>query len=299
MPGFTSTTLVSLVVAAIGRIDPDLGSGIARPDPMVTGVTSDTDKTSLLANFVAKHGPTSVLHIGQHLDLAEESPVLSVLTMSPDPTVLADKWMRLERYHHSSHRTVINPARRHMWICTRRSTAAPASMAENLLIAGVLFGLLERLGAEDCRLSFEGQTVSADAFENLELRGACVEFALLWSADQASDHTYEPAAGNIADTLADLLARDIGRSWRLKDAAKELAFSERSLQRHLGRSGRNFSSVLRRARMREATQLLTETNTSLAEIGYCCGYADQAHFQRDFQRVANMTPRTFREVSGP
>ena len=41
MPGFTSTTLVSLVVAAIERIDPDLGSEIPRPDPMVTGVTSD------------------------------------------------------------------------------------------------------------------------------------------------------------------------------------------------------------------------------------------------------------------
>ncbi|MEM1363871.1 MAG: helix-turn-helix transcriptional regulator [Pseudomonadota bacterium] len=297
MPGFTSTTLVSLVVAAIGKIDPDLGSGMTRPDPMLAGVTPDTDKTSLLANFLAKHGPTSVLHIGQHLDLAEESPVLSVLTMSPDPSVLADKWMRLERYHHSSHRTVIDSSRRHMWTCTRRSTAAPASLAENLLIAGVLFGLLERLGAEGCRLRVEGQTVSADSFENLELRGACAEFALLWSADQASDHIHGSAAGKIADTLADLLARDIGRNWRLKDAAKELAFSERSLQRHLGRAGRSFSSVLRRARMREATQLLAKTDTSLAEIGYCCGYADQAHFQRDFQRVANMTPRTFRDVS--
>ncbi|MEM9241875.1 MAG: helix-turn-helix transcriptional regulator [Pseudomonadota bacterium] len=297
MPGFTSTTLVSLVVAAIGRIDPNLGSGIARPDPMMTGVTPDTERTSLLANFVAKHGTTSVLHIGQHLDLAEEAPVLSVLAMSPDPSLLADKWMRLERYHHSSHRTVIDPSRQHMWTCTRRGTAAPAGLAENLLIAGVLFGLLERLGAEDCRLRVEGQTVSAESFGNLELRGACAEFALLWSADQASDHTHGPVTGNIADTLADLLARDIGRSWRLKDAAKELAFSERSLQRHLGRSGRNFSSVLRRARMREATQLLAKTDTSLAEIGYCCGYADQAHFQRDFQRVANMTPRTFRDVS--
>ena len=220
-----------------------------------------------------------------------------MLAMSPDPSLLADKWMRLERYHHSSHRTVIDPSRQHMWTCTRRGTAAPAGLAENLLIAGVLFGLLERLGAEDCRLRVEGQTVSAESFGNLELRGACAEFALLWSADQASDHTHGPVTGNIADTLADLLARDIGRCWRLKDAAMELAVSERSLQRHLGRSGRNFSSVLRRARMREATQLLAKTDTSLAEIGYCCGYADQAHFQRDFQRVANMTPRTFRDVS--
>lgn len=298
MPGFTSTTLLSLVVAAIGKIDPDLGSRVSRPDPMTSGVTSDNEKAALLADFAAKHGPTSLLQIGQHLDLAEESPVLSVLTLSPDPSVLADKWMRLERYHHSSHRTAIETTQRNAWICTRTSTADPASPAENLLIAGVLFGLLERLGAEDCTLTIERQGASAENFHQLELRGDGSQFALSWSADKALDHVQNPASGNVNDRLADLLASDIGRGWRLKEAARELAFSERSLQRHLSQSGRSFSSVLRRARMREATRLLTETDTSLAEIGYCCGYADQAHFQRDFQRVTNMTPRTFRDVSG-
>lgn len=298
MSGFTSTTLLSLIVAAIGKIDSNLRTGIDRPDPMKAGVTSDGVKTSLLADFVAKHGPTSLLQVGQHLDLAEESPVLSVLTMSPDPSVLADKWMRLERYHHSSHRTEIDISRRNTWTCTRKSSSQPASLAENLVIAGVLFGLLEKLGAKNCKLSIERNTVTAKGFSGLELNGDGSKFALSWSADQTPDHVKSTSSGNVNDTLADLLAGDIGRSWRLRDAARELAYSERSLQRHLGQSGRNFSSVLRRARMREATQLLTETDTSLAEIGYCCGYADQAHFQRDFQRVTNMTPRTFRDVSG-
>lgn len=299
MASFTNTTLLSLVVAAIGRIDPEFDTGIARPDPMKSGVTSDQDKTALLAEFAAKYGPAALLQIGQHLDLTEESPALTVLTMSPDPSVLVEKWMRLERYHHFSHRTEIDPSRQRMWTCTRTSTVAPASLAENLLIAGVLFGLLQKLGAEDCRLRVEHQTVTAATFHELELRGDGAQFALLWSADQAPDHQHRVHGGTVNDRLANLLAGDVGRSWRLKDAAKALAFSERSLQRHLGQSGRSFSSVLRRARMREAVELLTKTNASLAEIGYCCGYADQAHFQRDFQRVANMTPRTFRDVSRP
>jgi len=298
MSGFTSTTLLSLVVAAVGKIDPGLKSEMERPDPMKSGLSSDEDKTSLLAKFVAIHGAASLLQIGQHLDLAEESPVLSVLTMSPDPSVLAEKWMRLERYYHSSHRTQIDTSRPKRWTCKRMSTADPASLAENLLIVGVLYGLLQKVGVEGCVLGVERQVVDAEDFHELELQGDGSEFGLSWFSDRTPDQVGNADTGSVNDTLADLLASDIGRSWRLKDAARELAFSERSLQRHLGLSGRNFSSILRRARMREATHLLTETDTTLAEIGYCCGYADQAHFQRDFQRVTNMTPRTFRDVSG-
>jgi AraC-like DNA-binding protein len=35
---------------------------------------------------------------------------------------------------------------------------------------------------------------------------------------------------------------------------------------------------------------------SIADIGYWCGYADQAHFQRDFRRAVNMTPGRYREA---
>ena len=71
----------------------------------------------------------------------------------------------------------------------------------------------------------------------------------------------------------------------------------RSLQRQLGQAERTFSGVLRRARMREATRLLTGSSASLAEIGYCCGYADQPHFQRDFRRALNMSPGDYRRVA--
>jgi AraC-like DNA-binding protein len=104
-------------------------------------------------------------------------------------------------------------------------------------------------------------------------------------------------APDMADRLAGILAGDVGRSWKIGDAASQMAISTRSLQRHLAADGRSFSTALRRARMSQATKLLTGTKTPLAEIGYCCGYADQAHFQRDFRRVTNMTPKRFRQAS--
>lgn len=297
MPSFTSTTLLSLVVGAIEAIDPDLSAGARRPDPMQVGISPDTDKTAILTGFVERHGVSAVLQIGMQYELAEESPVASVLARSTHPSVLAEKWMRLERYYHSSHRTLIETDQPGSWHCHRSSAETPSTPAENHLIAGVLFGLLHRIGVSGCRLLIDGQDLGAADLATADVDGPGAHFSLHWSREApASDHDLAPF-GAINDRLADLLASDIGRSWKLRDAARELAFSERSLQRQLGLTERSFSSVLRRARMREATRLLTDTGTSLAEIGYCCGYADQAHFQRDFLRVANMTPKTFRKMS--
>lgn len=125
------------------------------------------------------------------------------------------------------------------------------------------------------------------------------DFAVVWESDHSLAAEYSAGLDAIDDRLADPLANDMGRRWRLGDAAIAMACSQRSLQRHLRQTGRSFSSVLRRARMRQATELLSRTDASLAEIGYCCGYADQVHFQRDFLRVTNMTPRAFRQVASP
>ena len=39
---------------------------------------------------------------------------------------------------------------------------------------------------------------------------------------------------------------------------------------------------------------------STAEVGYMCGFADQAHFTRQFKRHTAMTPALYRsEFAGP
>ncbi|WP_300440477.1 AraC family transcriptional regulator [uncultured Mameliella sp.] len=297
MSGFTSTTLIGLAVGAIGQIDPDLCRGILRPDPMQAGVVSDRDKLTLLTAFTDRHGASAVLRIGQYLDLDEESPVIAVLVRSVEPTVLAEKWMRLERYYHSIHRTRIDNGTPRQWQCRRESKADPASAAENLLIAGILFGLLARIGAKDCRLSLGSVELVPNEIAETKFDCDAQHFSIRWSNDPAALSEDRSDAGTVNDRLADLLAGDIGLGWKLGEAARAMALSDRSLQRRLGEAGRSFSSVLRRARMRRATHLLTETATPMAEIGYCCGYADQAHFQRDFRRVSSVTPRSFRDVA--
>jgi hypothetical protein len=211
MSGFTSTTLLGLVVKAIGQIDPDLGGGILRPDPMQAGVVSDRDKLTLLSAFADRHGASAVLRIGQYLDLAEESPVMAVLVRSDDPIVLAEKWMRLERYYHSSHRTRIDTGTPREWQCRRESNADPASAAENLLIAGVLLSLLARIGAENCRLLLGSVELAPGEIAKAKPDCDGQHFSIHWSSNPSALAEESSETRDVDDRLADLLAGDIGR----------------------------------------------------------------------------------------
>ncbi|WP_322987878.1 helix-turn-helix transcriptional regulator [Hoeflea sp.] len=304
MKSFASAGLLNLVQRVIGAVDPELIAGEAMSDPFARGIAPARSKRNLVDRAMEKHGPGLLLSVGQHLHLIGDTPVATVFRRSADPHVLADKWRRLERYHHAFHRIKIAPLGDEGWDCRRYGITSKPTIGENCLVAGVLVGLVEMIGATDCRLQVDGSEWRAAGLRKAELpRGATLEtFRIVWAPFQQRERPAladEPAtAVNMADRLADLLATDVGRSWKIAHAATRMAVSTRSLQRHLAAEKRSFSTVLRRARMRQATQLLTGTATPLAEIGYCCGYADQAHFQRDFRRVTNITPKRFRDMAG-
>jgi len=71
--------------------------------------------------------------------------------------------------------------------------------------------------------------------------------------------------------------------------------SERTLQRLLRAwVGLSPKVLIRRYRLHEAMHLLTQhPNTDLAELAYRLGYADQAHFSRDFSRVLGEPPAAY------
>lgn len=301
MQSYTSTALLSLLVQFLRRFDPDLVKDTSPPDPLDQAIVPTCEKRGLIARTVARHGAGVLLSVGQLLPDAEDTPVATVLRQGHDPNATAQKWMRLERYYHSDCRTLISTAAPGRWTCHRISTLAPETLGENCLIAGVLFGLIAEIGHQPKKITIGGQVLHPNAFAGAMFQAEETgnDFAIHWS-EKAPCRVPSPIRqpDRLSDQLADLLARDPGRSWRIDDAAKPLALSRRSLQRHLAQEGRSFSSTLRRARLREATRLLCTTNTGLADIGYCCGYADQAHFQREFRRIANTTPRQFRQIAG-
>lgn len=88
---------------------------------------------------------------------------------------------------------------------------------------------------------------------------------------------------------------NIDRSIRVDDLANLVGMSKshfsRAFKSATSRSPMGFVSFLR---VEEAARLLTETDYQIGKIAVMCGFADQAHLTRTFQRLRNVSPSQFR-----
>jgi AraC-like DNA-binding protein len=81
---------------------------------------------------------------------------------------------------------------------------------------------------------------------------------------------------------------------RVGDLCARFDISERTLQRLLHkRIGLGPKWLIRRRRLQEAADRLRDSGAELAGIAAELGYADQAHFTRDFRKATGMTPGEF------
>jgi AraC-like DNA-binding protein len=94
-----------------------------------------------------------------------------------------------------------------------------------------------------------------------------------------------------------LISEDLSRHWSVGELAAELGSSARSLQRRFAGVGLNFSTLVRAARIQESSRMLGNTEISVTEIGYCCGFTDSAHFSRDFTAGIGMSPSAYRDYA--
>ena len=102
-----------------------------------------------------------------------------------------------------------------------------------------------------------------------------------------------PAIAQIRD-VAERLARD-PELVRVADVAVVAALTPRTLERRFrDYVGVGPKWVLRRYRLHEAAERLKAPSPpSLATLAAALGYADQAHFARDFKAAIGCTPRAF------
>lgn len=81
---------------------------------------------------------------------------------------------------------------------------------------------------------------------------------------------------------------------QVADICERYAISERSLQRLTRRRvGLSPKWLIQRRRLHRASEELRGSPVTIAEVAVRLGYADQAHFTRDFRRVTGMTPTEF------
>jgi AraC-like DNA-binding protein len=303
MSDYASAAFVGLILRRMAA------AGIALPAdlqvPTTPGgppqVTLDL-KRRLLAHACDMAGPAFILEVGQGIHAIPSDPTLDVLRRAGDPAGLFDRWSRLEKYHHSHHRVEVLQAGEGIIRLRHRSLRGPAPLAlESLAVLGLLVALLQAIGCDGIEADLgDAPALRQDRAVLAALPAGPVDWHLSWQGVQSGKRIQPPAPQpGLIEQLYLLLDDDPVRPWPISAAAVAVGLSTRDLQRRLHRQGASYSGILRDARVRRAARAMLDTPGSLAEIGYAAGFADQAHFTREFRRILGASPAEWRRVAVP
>jgi AraC-like DNA-binding protein len=322
MTEFASAAMVRVLVQGMREL------GLKPPPEHVPagsrGATVDLDLKRRLVQSAWQQGGIGCLALlGRGLHCHAHDPTHRALASAGGPAELLERWTRLERYIHSHHRvrvlaaTADSARTQHVALGSR----PPPSAAEDLVVLGVLAALLEAIGASEVAACAGGVPAyprpDAAALAQAAQRGDTGSWDWTWRFDAADSRA--PRAGTVAPAgppleqlvLAEpwpdvakqafaLIAGRLANPLRMAAVASGLQMSPRSMQRALQRAGLSCEALLAQARCRSSAWWLLNTPTSIAEVGFLAGYADQPHFTRDFKARTGITPRTYRiEFSAP
>ena len=103
-------------------------------------------------------------------------------------------------------------------------------------------------------------------------------------------------AGSKSHQVAQVLAGRLrGTVPALSEIARELAMSDRNLQRALRNDGTSYQKVLDHVRRDLAIDHLSNPATSAAQVGFLLGFSEPSAFHRAFRRWTGVAPSAFRE----
>lgn len=317
---FASAALVALVFDRLRR------KGIAPPEPppgpglrhAAPPLVAHGQKRDLLSAVMRQHGPVAILRVGEAVAEQGFQPMLHALLRARGPEDLVGRWLRLGRYAHSHHRTVVErfdaggATMRHVSTDGR----APAA-GEDLLVFGVYLGLLRATGCHEVAAEVGGEAMARpdggwdrDGAGRAVSAGTTAAWHTIWSGWGQQRHpprqagTPEPRGAPAlafddcteAAALAGLFAEDPARHLTLAAAAGVLGLSPRGPQRRLAVHGLTVTAVARAVQVRQACALLAGTEKPLPVIGYVCGFSDQAHFTRQSRKRVAMAPGAYRNL---
>ena len=96
--------------------------------------------------------------------------------------------------------------------------------------------------------------------------------------------------------IHDFVEKEYHRKIYLKEVADLLPMSEQSFSRFFRKMmGRPFFTFLNEYRINVASRMLLDTDKSVTEIGFCCGYESLAFFHKQFKKFQGTTPFAYRK----
>jgi AraC-like DNA-binding protein len=296
---FASAAMMRLVAAGLSR------QGISVPVPTsATAHVPLASKRDVLSEVLARHGPLAILSIADAAPSMAPEPVVQALTHAKDMPDLMDRWHRLERFSHGRHRVAVEHLGADSLRLTHqaRDSGPPPSLAESLLVLGLLAVLSEMVGSAAVTL-----TDATGAVWRSHGKWHCPDLkqgvgSVILTAMGKAKAAAEMATGPDPDPVSSLrkrLVADPVRRWTVAGLAAETGASPRTLQRRLTERSVSFSRLVTEARVEVAAMHLCRANgPGLAEIGFIAGFADQAHFARTFSRAVGTTPSGYRADFG-
>jgi AraC-like DNA-binding protein len=152
-----------------------------------------------------------------------------------------------------------------------------------------VFGARVRFGAREDRFIVP--------ITHLDERVRSANPSLLRSFEQHADAVLSgmdekgSTSHQVAQVLADRLK---GAVPPLRDIARELAMSDRNLQRALRNDGTSFQKLLDQVRRDLAISHLANPATSAGQVGFLLGFSEPSAFHRAFRRWTGKAPGAFR-----
>jgi AraC-like DNA-binding protein len=97
------------------------------------------------------------------------------------------------------------------------------------------------------------------------------------------------------DRVFQFLNSRFSQTVRLCEAARVVSMSEGAFSRFFhAHTGRTFPDFVNELRIGRACRLLTETDKTITEVAYGCGFESLTNFNRQFRRIKGSRPRDFR-----
>jgi PAS domain S-box-containing protein len=175
--------------------------------------------------------------------------------------------------------------------------------------------LVETYQQDDQRVLLKGEVLH-DKVELLTSRGGVVDWFIttkipLRSAEGAivalagMTREYAGVSGGSMQHSGDLapavetIRSEFSGQIRIPELAASCHLSVSAFERRFKKQFRlSPTEYIRKVRAHEACRKLLHGRNSLAEIAFDCGFSDQSHFTREFQRVMGASPGVYRKSHG-
>lgn len=208
-----------------------------------------------------------------------ESEEIHEITLQFSPDLLDDKL--LNRNPMAALKSLFAEARRGV-LFSRETTERIAPRIKELYEQGAVGGMKPLLDMimilNDLSLSHDREVLSDVTFVQKKLKSHSARL----------------------ETVFAYMSQNFHRQISLSEAAALINMSDVSFSRFIKKvTGQSFIDTLTEIRLGHVARMLIDTDMTIAEIAFCCGFNNMANFNRIFKRKKGMPPHKFRTLFLP